>query len=64
VRTGFYDRFLLLNFEDAISGKVQFGSLLLELSADGTVLQGTEVGVGYTTKRVGTAEVMLRKKKS
>jgi len=58
------DRFLLLNFEDPISGKIQFGSLLLELSDDGSTLKGVDVGVGYSSGRIVTGDVEFRKKKA
>jgi hypothetical protein len=58
---GFLDRFLLLNFQDSVSGKIQFGSLFLELSEDGTTLRGVDVGVGYTTKKIVIGDLVMRK---
>jgi pimeloyl-ACP methyl ester carboxylesterase len=61
VEGGFYDGFLLLNFQDTISGKLQFGSLFLELNNEGTELKGVDVGVGYKTKKIVTGDLVLRK---
>jgi len=61
VEGGFYDGFLLLNFQDKISGKLQFGSLYLQLSDDGCELSGRDVGVGYKTRKIVTGDVLLRR---
>jgi hypothetical protein len=58
---GFFDRFLVLSFQDTISGKIQFGSLFLELNDDNTILHGVEVGVGYKTKKIATGDVVLKR---
>jgi Putative serine esterase (DUF676) len=58
-----YNRFLRLSYEDYNSGKLQCGILLLELSEDGKVLKGTDVGFGYTTRSILTAETLLYKQK-
>ena len=57
-----YNRFLRLSYQDDSSGKLQCGILLLELSEDGKVLKGTDVGFGYTTRSILTAEMLLHKK--
>jgi len=56
-----YDRFLLLNFQDSVNGKLQFGSLFLELDEAGSELRGVDVGVGYKTKKIVTGELALKK---
>lgn len=58
-----HDRFLKLNYEDTVSGKLQFGYLLLELSDDGQTLQGVDLGYGYTTKKIMAASNLLHKQK-
>lgn len=59
-----HDRFVKLNYEDTVSGKLQFGSLLLELGDDGQTLQGVDVGFGYNTKKIMAAENILHKQKT
>lgn len=56
-----YERFLLLNYSDQVTGKLQFGCLLLELGDDGKTLSGVDVGFGYTTKQISTAKCLLTK---
>ncbi len=55
------DRFLRIWYCDDKSGKVQLGSLLLELSDDGLELAGFDVGYGYSSGQIATARTMLRK---
>jgi pimeloyl-ACP methyl ester carboxylesterase len=56
-----HDRYLVLDYRDDVSGKIQFGTLLLELSEDAAVLTGRDIGFGYSTKKIVTAEVELRR---
>lgn len=64
IEGGFFDRYLVLKFEDTVSGKLQFGTLLLELGDDGATLEGVDVGVGYTSGRIVMGEVTFRKQRS
>jgi SIR2-like domain len=55
-------RFLRLAYEGVGDDNLlQFGTLLLELSADGDVLIGNDVGYGYTTRQTLTALTRLRR---
>jgi pimeloyl-ACP methyl ester carboxylesterase len=56
-----HDRYVVLNYRDDVSGKIQFGTLVLELSDDAGALTGQDIGFGYSTKKIATAEVTFRK---
>jgi hypothetical protein len=56
-----FGQFLMLEYSDTVTGKMQFGALLLELSADGTTLSGFDIGIGHVTRKLMTASIELHK---
>ena len=48
-------------YEGGDNDKLQFGTLLLEIGADGDTLIGNDVGYGYTTRQTLMAMTRLRR---
>jgi hypothetical protein len=55
-----HGRFLRLSYARG-DDKLQFGTLLLEIAADGDTLIGNDIGYGYTTRQTLTALTRLRR---
>jgi hypothetical protein len=56
-----HGRFLRLSYQGGEDDTLQFGTLLLELTADGDTLIGNDVGYGYTTRQTLMAMTRLRR---
>lgn len=56
-----HGQFLRLSYQGDDADKLQFGTLLLEISADGDTLIGNDIGYGYTTRQTLIALTWLRR---
>lgn len=61
-RGGFlYDRFFQLNYISKEKNRIQFGSMILELSPSGEVLSGKYTGYGAFSKQIVSGDIELRR---
>ncbi|MEL6554070.1 MAG: hypothetical protein AAFQ63_11490 [Cyanobacteria bacterium J06621_11] len=56
-----HDRFLQLDYISKAEGRIQFGSIILELSPSGEALVGRYVGYGAFSKQVVAGRVELKR---
>lgn len=57
----FQGRYLCLQYADTVTGKLQFGALLLDFDQTSETLTGVDLGIGNLTRRIMSANLSLKR---